>query len=394
MTTYRWTGTDERGDAAGGDLEAAGLLAAADALRAKGMSVTALERSGEWPEAKRLSDLDAFTFFNESLAKLCALGMPLPRAVAEIAKGLKRGRFRAALERMEARLREGKSLQAASAELGGDFRPAYRCMIQAGAKSGDLPGVLGAVTRSAEGFRRVRRALVSSLAYPAAVLGFSLLFLSVFAGFFVAIFEDMHRQFDFEPPAVFRGLIAAFRSPLAFSATLAVGLAAAAAVAAWLARTPSGEQALLRVPWVGPIRKNLLLARFADALGTLLRARTPLADALPVACGASGSRSLEEAAPALAKKAAEGAGLEEVLRDVPLVPPAMRSYLAIGERGGRAPDAAREVASLLSEQAAAASETLYLILLPLAILVAGLLLGGFLVSSVIPYYDFLTRIRP
>lgn len=392
MARYRWTGTDDRGNAAAGELEAAGVLEAADALRGRGASVMALDRIDPAPGPEPLRDLDTFTFFNESLGRLTSLGMPLPRAVAEISHGLRRGRFRTALERLEARLREGKSLEEASAELGGDFTPAYRWMIRAGARSGDLPGVLGAVTRSAEGFRRVRRALVSALAYPAAILGFAAVFIAVFASIYVPLYEDMYRHFDFEPPAVFRGFIEALRSPIALSAGLLAALLAAALGARWLASTASGERALLRLPLVGRIRKSLFLARFASALGTLLRARTPLADALPVALGASGSRSLEEAAPALAAKAAEGAGLDEVLRAAPFVPEALRAYLVLAERSGRVPEAAGEIASLLTEQAAAESETLYLVLLPLALLVAGLILGGFIVSSVAPYYDFLERL--
>jgi general secretion pathway protein F len=317
------------------------------------------------------------------------MGMPLPRAVREISSGLRRGRFRDALGRLEVRLRDGKPLEEAAAELEGEFPPYYRWLIRAGARSGNLPGVLSIVSRNAEGFRRARRALLSALAYPAMVFGFAALFVLVFLVFYVPLFGDMYRHFDLPAPPVLEVLQAVLRSPALAAGAVGLVVLGAAALLGWLGATAPGERLLLRVPLLGRIRRNLMLARLAGALGILLRAKAPLAEALSLSLGAAGSRSLDRAAPALSARAAEGAGLEAVLREAPIVPESMSAYLALAERSGRVPEAADELAALLSEQAAAESETLHLVLLPAALVAAGLVLGTLVVSVVLPYFRFL-----
>jgi general secretion pathway protein F len=389
VARFAWKGSDERGDARSGELEAAGVLEAADALRAQGMSVTVLERAEPAAAAPPLRDLDAFVFFNESLARLTGMGMALPRAVHEIASGLRRGRFRDSLDRLEGRLKEGKSLEEAAGELEGDFPPYYRWMVRAGAQSGNLPGVLSIVSRNAEGFRRARRALVSSLAYPAVVLGFAAVFVVVFTMLYVPLFEDMYRHFELPAPPAVHALARIARSPALAAGGLAVLLLAGAALFGWLGASVSGERALLRLPLVGRIRRNLMLARFAGTLGILLRAKAPLSEALPLALGAAGSRGLDAASASLSARAAEGAGLEAALKDAPVVTEALAAYLALAERSGRVPEAADELASLLADQAAAESETLHLVLLPSAVVAAGVVLGTLIVSVVVPYFRFL-----
>jgi type II secretory pathway component PulF len=136
---------------------------------------------------------------------------------------------------------------------------------------------------------------------------------------------------------------------------------------------------------------NLKLARLAGSLGALLRARAPLADALPVALGAAGSRQLDAASASLSALAAEGAGLEGVLRSAPLVSEPVAAWLALAEREGRVPEAADELAELLTGQAAAGSETLAAVLLPASIVVSGALLGVLYVAVALPYFRFLEQ---
>ncbi len=392
MPHYSYAGTDERGAAASGELEAVGLIEAAELLRARGVWASRLERRSPGPQAEPLAGGDAFSYFNRSLAELAGLGIPLPRAVREIAAGLRRGRFRKALEGVEARLREGVSLEEAIRERPGDFPSYYASMIRAGAESGRLPAVLSAVARNAEGFQQARRALTGALAYPAVVVAFGLLLSVAFLLLFLPAYEEMHRRLGLDNSLTLRALLAVFGS-----ASWQAGLTAAAIAAAFgayrgLTATLVGERLLFRVPLLGRIRRQLFLARFAGALSLLSRSGVPLARAYPVALGASGSRELGAAAPRLEARAAEGAGLAELLRETPVLPPGAASYLALGERSGRVPEAAEELAELLTERAAGDCETLFLVYTPVALVLTGLLLLFLFMALVAPYYSFLERL--
>jgi len=158
----------------------------------------------------------------------------------------------------------------------------------------------------------------------------------------------------------------------------------------WFARrTVAGERLVRRLPFLGRVRRHLTLARLLGSLGVLLRAGVPLPRALPVALGAAGSLEIDRASGDLARRASEGGGLGEVLATVPSVPPEVAAYLSLSERTGTAADATLKVADLLSEQAQAESETLFIVLMPAAMVLAGVVVAAALVAVVAPSVQFL-----
>ena len=392
MPTFTYRGADDGGVERKGEIEASGVLEASDRLRSEGICVLHLERA-EPPEPPRLKgEMDAFSFFNRSLAEMTRIGFPLPQAVREASRGLRRGRFKEAIDGVEAALREGKSMDEAVGDLRGEFPPTYRHMLKAGAASGNLPRILAAVARNSEGIRRARRALVSALAYPAVILAFGALLMGAFFAFILPLFTNIQEELGFEP-SMSISVAKVVRDSASLQAVLIGGIVTTV-ILAWLVltRTIPGERFLYGVPILGRIRRNLFLSRLLGSLGMLLRARVPLPEALPVALGASGSLHLARENDRLTARASEGASLSDVLREGPVMPPEVTSYLRLAERTGDLPRSCEELADLLMEQAVAESDTLYVVLLPTALLVTGGLVCLLVVSVVAPYVRFLEEI--
>lgn len=392
MLLFRYRGTDDQGGLHRGELKAAGVVEAAEQLRGRGIHALDLERA-DAPEAPPpLADVDAFVFFNQGLAEMSRLGFPLPRAVREISGGLRRGRFKRSLERLEASLREGKSLHDAVAAQGSDFPAHYRFMLRAGAAAGNLPAVLSAVARNSEGVRRARRAVADALAYPAVVLLFGAVLVSIFLFLFVPVYRDLHRQYGFEPSVSARAILALMGSVQAQIAVVAGVLGGMGGAWAWMRRSRSGERFLLSLPLAGRVIRHLWMARFLGCLSVLLRSKVPLPEALPVALGASGSVQLAAEAEALRGRASEGRGVADALGGAPVIPPEVVGYLALGERSGTVDRSAAELAELLTERALAEGETLFVVLMPAALLLTGALMAGLFISIVVPYFSFLERL--
>ena len=392
MTTYSYRGTDDQGRDQHGTLEAESLTQAAKQLRERSIHPRTLERE-DWEEgAMPLEEMDAFSFFNRSLAGLSRVGIPLPRAVREISRGLRRGRFKKDLERIEAALREGRPLEEAIDETPDAFPPYYRWMVSAGTSAGNLPRILHAVARFHEGLRRATRALVGALAYPAMVLCFGAALMTFFLAYFGPMYEDIYRSLQLKPSFPREMLLGFFHSPIVPVATLGGMVLLTWGFVAWLRRTSSGERLLFRLPLVGRIARSLVVARLLGALSVLLRGKTPLETALPVALGASGSRRLPKEAERMRAEVAEGKRLGDLLRLSSVVPPEVAGYLLVGEESGRLPEASEELAEILTEQAAAASDTMFLLLFPLSILATGLLIGTVCVMLILPYFQILEQI--
>jgi type IV pilus assembly protein PilC len=391
MATFRFRGTDGHGARAEGEVDAATLEAASEEVRRNGVLSLSLQRVDAAETAPRPADIDAFSFFNRSLADMTRLGIPLPRAIAEIARGLRGGRFKRDLESVESALREGRSF-AQAVSSAASFPPHYRAMLRAGEASGNLAGVLLAVARNSEGLVRVKRALINALTYPLLVLGFGAALSAGFLVYVLPLYERLYRTFGMAPEGVMR-LVLGFFSTAAWPVA-AAGLLVTAALSTlvWMNRSPSGEAALYRLPLLGRVLHRIMLARFFGSLGVLLRARAPLPDALPVALAASGSVGLSAEAEYMRAKLAEGRTLGDVLAHAPLVPTEIAGYVALGDKLGRLGDSCSELTDLLTEQAASATETLFLVLFPTALAATGVLLGSACVTLLQPHFQFLERV--
>ncbi len=393
MNSYSWHGTDDRGRVQRGECSAAGLVEAAEQLRARGLAPFSLSRVGEEASAPISPAADAFTLFNRSLSEMTAVGLPLPRAIREISSALRRGRFRRGLEQVEAAVREGKPIEEAVAAAPGIFPAYYESMLRAGAASGNLPGVLAAVARNTEGVRLARRAMLEALIYPALILLVAFLLGAGAMLFFVPYYRELCARYGFDAPIGLRLFLRAFESvPVVLSVVLG-GVAGAGAVTWFVRRTVAGERFLRRLPILGRIRDHLTLARLLGALGVMLRSGVPLPRALPVALGAAGSLEIDRASPEVSRRAAEGGGLGEVLGRVPSVPPEVAAYLSLSERTGTASGATLQVAELLSDQAQSESEALFIILMPAALVVAGVTVASALVAIVASFVQFLESLR-
>jgi type II secretory pathway component PulF len=388
MTDYSWQGTDERGRRQQGRCDAAGPAEAAAELRARGLAPLSMQRSDAASPVRFSVTADAFTLFNRNLADMTAIGLPLPDAIREAAAGMRQGKFKRALDQVETALREGKTLDQAVAGVPGAFPAYYESMLKAGGASGNLPAILSAVARNTEGVRVARRALIEALLYPLSIVVVAVVLGVAMFTLLIPLYRDLSAARRFDSP----GLDLVMKSYGSTGAWMA-GLAALAAVmglGAWaLLRTAAGERVLGGLPFIGRIRRHLRSARLLGALSVMLRTGVPLPRALPVALGAAGSRQVDRETPQLVAKAVEGGGLGEILARSSLVPAEVAAFVSFSEHTGEAPAAAAQVAELLTEQALAESESLFVVLVPVALLIAGAVVGGFLVATVLPYREFL-----
>ena len=83
---------------------------------------------------------EQIAFFNYQLAGMLRTGIPLEAALQRLCVGLKRGRWRQEMERLQADLTQGVPLERALAQR--QLPPIYVQLLRVGAGSNDLPGTL------------------------------------------------------------------------------------------------------------------------------------------------------------------------------------------------------------------------------------------------------------
>jgi type II secretory pathway component PulF len=212
---------------------------------------------------------DEFAFMNQQLAAMIRDGIPLESALRRLCAEMRKGKLRSELEKLEADLAKGTPLR--EAVRARQLPELYRQMLEVGAQSNDLPGIL---TMLADHYQRrhvVATRLKGLMVYPAIVL-FGSFLLSVFL---CVILNIMGRQIFF--PEIFGG---GHRAPEffglgTFGAPVVLGIAM---VLLFVALATPGVRRALR--WRLPGFKEANLAQTASALALMLKSGVPLDNAL------------------------------------------------------------------------------------------------------------------
>jgi general secretion pathway protein F len=372
---FEYRAVNDAGEFRSGQVEAAGLSEATRLLIVDGWCV--IQLTPAVAERRTLFEaIDEFTFFNEGLANLTRAGLPLTAAVREIGSGLRKGKFKTSLERVEASLKEGRPLD--DALQGKEFPDCYRALVRAGLGSGRLPAVLAGVAVHAQNVRRLRRNIFRAILFPSLVLLFGLTASSALVGSLLPLYAAIDRQWLLPGPSV-SGLYAAF---------VGTGLFFASVGAAWLGfriavRGPRGEALLWRLPVLGRLLRALCLERFFASLQIQIESRVPLANAVPVAAAASGSTRLVP--EALQRDLEQGRKLGTALGGI--LPDSVCVKLEDAEKSGRLAETLADLRLRMADESERMSDALLLILEPAATLAIGLTLLGICVAMMRPYLD-------
>lgn len=215
---------------------------------------------------------DEFAFFNQQLASMLRDGIPLEGAIKQLCSGMKTGTLRAELELLERELADGTPLPAALARR--KLPGFYLRMVELGARSNDLPGVLTLLADHYQRANALWTRLKGLLVYPLIVivvsLGLTLLLSVTFSRLLTDFFQTPGY---FGPGAQPSALIAAMWIPPVMLALLALIIVAALSIPAWRNR----------LRWRLPGFREASLAQIASALALMLKQGTTLSDSLALA---------------------------------------------------------------------------------------------------------------
>lgn len=319
----------------------------------------------------------------KELRLLLRAGLPLDRALAQLAGGLAPARLQPALGVALDRLRDGKGLGEALAGAGG-FPPLYTAMVRAGEGAGALDLVLEQLCLLLDRQRRVARAVTSALIYPSvlgfvAVVSLLLLLLYVVPQFAPLLVNSRHAL-----PLATRGVMA-LSAALRDWGDLALAELLLSGLAGWLLLRRPGlvgwrDRLLLRLPLLGPMATMAGVARFARGLAVLLRAGVGLPRALELAADIAGNRVLAQAALAMRDGVRDGRSLVAGLpKDHPL-PDLAVTLIRVGEQSARLAEVMEQVAEMYEDRLETAIKRFLALLEPALILLLALFVGGIVVS--------------
>ena len=327
------------------------------------------------------------TLFTRQLATLVQVS-PLEEALRTIGRQSEQAHVREVILSVHAAVVEGRRLSEALAREGASFPALYRAMIAAGESSGTLPQILERLADLLERQAQVRSKVLTALAYPIIL---SVVACLVVASLMIFVVPKVVEQFDTvgqELPLLTRIVI--FISDFLANWWWALSIAIAAFVL-FAGRALKDEAfrlrfdtALLRLPLLGRLMRDLHAARMARTLSTMVASRLPLLEGLKLTTGTIKNRALRNATGGIAEAVRTGGSLSAALRRAGVFPPLLVYLAASGEASGKLEIMLERAADYLEREFDGFTATALSLLEPAIIVVMGGVVAIIVLAILLP----------
>lgn len=391
-----------------------GTIDASDILDAKGrlqsLHLQNLDVQPARPFRARPLGGQDFAAFNQQLAQLTQVGLPVEQGLRLVAAEMSAGSHRRTIELIAGELESGKSLAQAVAAHRQQFPPLYAELIDAGIRAGNLSGILLNLGRHLTLMRRLQAAIWQTLAYP-------VLIMVGFVGVLYFILSQLVPRWE---PLIagYMGKSYWTRGPGGFTQTpfqlpllsqilfnvsdivaacpyWIVGLIFAAIVVLVVLffRSASGNgrlsvRALFHVPLVGAVLRRNMVSRWCHAVALGVEAGMDLPAAIKLADDAIASAPLSADGDALIAALSAGRPLDAV-QSPRILPLTVIAAMQLSSLRGDLPQTLYAMSQMYQQQAELRLGSIQAILTPILLVVMGVAVGIVLMALFAPLLSLL-----
>jgi general secretion pathway protein F len=397
MPNFRYTAITAAGETTSGMMDAPSEQALLETLRRQGSLPMRAEladgRGGffssllgaEFGGGRRLSGQDLAEITRE-LAVMLNAGQDLDRALRFLCDIATKKHVRGILGQVRDAVRDGSQFAAALQQHPRSFPRLYVGLVRAGEAGGMLAPTLERLADLLERQRALRSSVISSLIYPAILLVAGIASIVLLLTQVLPEFTPMFEQAGAALPRPTQIVIALGAFVSTYGLYVAVLLAVAVIAAQQALQRPAPrlwwDRTLLRLPIAGGLAREILAARFARTLGTLLQNGVPLVGALGIVADVIGNEAAVAAVRSATESAKGGAGLSRPMQQSGIFPVRTIYLLRLGEETAQLGSMSLRAAEIHEEQSRIGIERLTALLVPVLILMMGVAVAG-IVSSLL-----------
>jgi len=397
MPNYRFKAVSGPGEIVEGEMEAVSQAAVLDHLRGQGyLPIRADEASGRTLGELLRMDVgrrggigrNDVTAIIRELASLLRAGLALDHALAVLINFTEKEPVKKTMARVLERVRGGSSLADAMASQGRLFDRFVLGMVRAGEAGGALDAVLAKTAEFLDKSHQSKQALKSALIYPVVLFASACISVGIIVTVVIPSFKEIFDQAGFKLPLSTQIVVAVGdAASVGWWIPLALGLLTALVISRQR-RDPDQrrqwDRRLLRMPLIGGLMARVETTRMTYTLGMLLNNGVPLVSALGVVKGTLGNAAMEQAFEQVEKQVREGKTFAGPLADTNLFPTLATHLIRIGEESGRLEEMLFRVADTYEREVHQSIQRLMAILIPALTFGMALLIGGIIVSILVP----------
>ena len=410
MTLYAYTGRSARGESVRGSMDAESADGVATRLMQGGIipieirtdraasSAGAGTDLGELARRMglghpRTSDLILFTRQMYTISKA---GIPLLRGLRGIATSTHNVTLRLALEDVLSSLEGGRELAVSMARHPKIFSQLYVGMIAMGEATGTLESAFARLGQYLAQEQDIRDRVKGAVRYPLIVIAMIAVAIGVITVFVIPKFAPLFQQLGDQVPWPTRIIMATSHLAQGY---WHIGLALLAALAIIANRWTATERGRyrwhhlkLRIPVLGALMHQAILARVARTLAVSLNAGMPMLQTLATIVRSVGNDYMAERVQMLREAVERGEPLARAASAGGMFPPLVLQMIAIGEETGELPDLLEEVAGFYEREVDYTVKNLSAAFEPVLIVFVGLIVLILALGVFLPMWDLIAKV--
>ena len=395
MPRFTFKAYDAAGRLMQGELDADSQKAALDSLARTGQFPLDVTAASAAPSAasiwtreiggRRRLPLSTLAMMAREFATLVRADLPIDEVLRIVALQPRIGaRARQVVAVALERVMGGTSLSEALAHQTGAVPEHFWRLVRAGEESGTLPQVLDELAGFLEQSARMRSQITTAMLYPLVLVIAALTTLVVISVVMVPAILPLFRDAGVEPPVLLTALVAVQRALVDWwPVTLGLVGTIVAAVIASARNEPlceARDRAVLSVPLLGNLVRDISTARLARTLATLVRNGVPLLDALRVTAGVVRNRAFRAALRDAEVDLNTGGTLSSTLERSGLLPELAQRFVRLGEQTGQLALMLTRTADIYDNDVQQRLQRLLGIAAPVVTIGIGLGIGGLILS--------------
>lgn len=392
-SVFTYKGVDRKGKKVEGELSGASLALVKAQLNKQGIRPKLVRKKAKplFSRAKKIKPLDIATFTRQ-LATMIKAGVPLVQSFDIVADGSENPTMRDLIISLRTDVAAGTGFAPALRKHPKYFDELYCNLVESGEQSGALEALLERIAIYKEKTEILKAKIKKALTYPIAVVAIAITVTLILLIKVVPQFAETFGSFGAELPAF--TLFVLHLSNLAQDYWLIIIGSIAGAIFVFKHLHKSSlhfrknvDRYMLKMPIVGDIMYQSILARYARTLSTTFAAGVPLIDALQSVSGAAGNIIYQEGILNIRDEVSTGIQLNSSMRSSQLFPGMMLQMTAIGEESGALDAMLDKSATYHEDNVDNMVDNLSSLLEPLIMSVLGVLVGGLLIAMYLPIFQ-------
>lgn len=388
MPLFQYKVIGEDGRESKGIIDADSLFMAKERLRKQKLLISSIKGIASSSSRTILNQSQLLSFTRE-LAQLLKAGLPLYESLVTIEEKHRQSKVHVLFADICDLLKNGSSFSSALGRYPETFHEIYISMVKSAEQSGSLYDAFAQLTLLISKQQKLKKQLLSSLAYPAFLGSFCLIVIVALFFFVIPSMKELFEGRSLHPlTSIVIGISNFLRDQILWLVSFCFLTVSFLYV---LSRRKKFREKLgfwlLKIPYVQKIIMQSALIRFFRAMYMLLNGGVTLVEALQFAKKVVNNTAFLSLIETTTCQVVEGKKISQLFAEAPFIPPLVLRMLAIGEETGNMGLMMKNMAEIYEEELDRDLQQLATFLQPAVLLFLGVVVGVVVLSILLPLTD-------